>query len=127
MRSAASVGAAVRYNKDIVAGAPAQRLCGDLSDLKRAFNRGNYTRGLAFGQGKDFLSSDIQGHIGERVGMLEGCKKGGRYVFVRSGFSPRDGDGFKVIRGGKEEAGGGVWRSVYPAKKGGFFLPASAK
>lgn len=127
MRSAAYVGAAVRYYKDIFAGASEQELRGDLSDLKRTFNRGNYTRGLAFGQDKSFLSSDIQGHIGESVGVLCGCKKGAGYVFVRSSFLPRDGDGFKVIRGGKEEAGGGVWRSFYPTKPGGFYLPMSAK
>ncbi len=125
MRSAAYVGAAVRYYRDILDGTG--NLAEDLSDLKRTFNRGNYTKGYLFGQDQNLLSSAIQGHIGEAVGKLEGKDKSGRYLFVRSAFVPQDKDGFKIIRGGAEEVGGAAWHSSYPAGKGGFYLPFDAK
>ena len=122
MRSAAYVGAAVRFYRDILDGKNGEREQ-DFSDLKRAFNRGNYTRGLAFGQDETLISSSVQGHMGERVGYIERIEKNDKYTFIRSDFVPLDGDGFKVIREGKEEIGGGVWRSFYPRAKGGFCLP----
>ena len=60
----------------------------------------------------------MQGHIGERVGVLE--VKGGRY-FCRG--SARKGDGFKILRGGKE-AGGAVCAS---ADERGFYLSSESK
>lgn len=125
MRSAAYVGAAVRYYRDILDGTGDRAQ--DLSDLKRTFNRGNYTKGYLFGQDKNLLSPAIQGHIGEAVGKVEGKDKSGRYLFVRSTFVPQDKDGFKVVRGGAEEVGGALWRSGYPAAKGGFYIPFDAK
>lgn len=125
MRSAAYVGAAVKYYKDIFSGAQRGALSADLSDMKRAYNRGNYTSGYAFGQDKTLISSAVQGHIGERVGTVERCKKYAGYTFVRSAFSPRDGDGFKLLRVGKE-VGGAVYHAAAPHAEGGFLLPASA-
>ena len=124
MRSAAYVGAAVRYYKDVFSGAGEGVLASDLSDLKRAYNRGEYTAGYPFGQDKRLLSCEVQGHIGERIGEVSRGKKYAGYTFVRSAFTPRDGDGFKLLRAGRE-VGGAVYRASAPRAEGGFLLPAS--
>ena len=100
MRRPEYVAAAVRYYRGILDN------CGDtaarLSDLKRAYNRGNYTKGLVFGQDKRFLSTAIQGHLGEKVGVVKVIN--GQYL-VESRFIPQKGDGFKIIRDGEEIGG----------------------
>lgn len=103
MRRAEYVGAATRYYRSILDGASAQTLACALSDLKRTYNRGNYTKGLAFSQDKRFLSPKVQGHIGEKVGVVKVVN--GNYL-VESAFSPRQGDAFKILRDGKEVGGG---------------------
>lgn len=123
MRSAAYVGAAVKYYKDLLSCAGERELAGDFSDLKRAYNRGNYTRGYAFGQDKNLLSPFIQGHKGELVGCVSARQKNAKFTFIESAYAPSDGDGFKVIRGEKEELGGGEYRTGFPKEKGGFYLP----
>ncbi len=100
MRRAEYVGAAVRYYRAVLDGA--EKTERELSDLKRAYNRGNYTRGLAFGQDKRLLSTAVQGHIGEKVGVVKVV--GGKFL-VESAFKPRAGDGFKILRGGREIGG----------------------
>ena len=119
MRSAAYVGAAVRYYRGILDGNADGR---SLSDLRRAYNRGNYTRGYAFGQDKNLISAAVQGHMGEKVGVITGERKGS--LAVRSSFRPHEGDGFKLLRDGTE-AGGGVWSARQPAYEQGFTLPRS--
>lgn len=86
-----------------------------LSDLKRTYNRGNYTAGLAFGQDRRFLSSAVQGHIGEKAGVVK-VKNGQYFVECREKF--RAGDGFKVLREGKEVGGG----TFLKATERGFVL-----
>lgn len=127
MRSAAYVGAAVRYYKDLFSDAVQSTLRADFSDLKRAYNRGDYTRGYTFGQDKNLLSSSIQGHKGERVGYVSASQKNEKYTFFESVYTPSDGDGFKVIRRGAEELGGGEYHADYPKTRGGFFLKRNAK
>ncbi len=122
MRSPAYVGSAVSYYRGLLDGRSEQALSKAYSDLKRCFNRGNYTRGYAFGQDKNLLSDNIQGHIGEKVGVLTAMRGKDKYIFVKSSYSPADGDGFKVIRKGRAEVGGGVWRKYYPSARGGFYL-----
>ena len=119
MRSAAYVGAAVRYYRGILDGNADGR---SLSDLRRAYNRGNYTRGYALGQDKNLISAAVQGHMGEKVGVITGERKGS--LAVRSSFRPHEGDGFKLLREGTE-AGGGVWSARQPAYEQGFTLPRS--
>lgn len=126
MRSAAYVGAAVRYYKDILERAGEGTLKEDLSDLKRTFNRGDYTRGYAFGQDKNLLSRNIQGHKGEQIGRISSKQKNAKFTFVESDYIPADGDGFKVIRADREEIGGGEYRASFPSAKGGFFLPKNS-
>lgn len=117
MRRPEYVAAAVRYYKKIFTGQPAEY---ELSALKRTYNRGNYTKGLAFGQDKRFLSKSVQGHIGEKVGVVKVIN--GKY-YVESVEKFVAGDGFKILRGG-EEVGGGTFAF---ADKRGFYLSSRAK
>ena len=117
MRRGEYTAAAVQYYRAILCGDNAE---GALSRLKRAYNRGDYTAGLAFGQSSDFLSRKVQGHIGERVGFLTLEK--GKY-FCRSDFTAKSGDGFKILRKG-EEVGGAVFEK---SGAGGFYLSSNAK
>ena len=112
MRSAAYAAAAVEYYRALLAGQPSAEA---FSRLMRAYNRGGYTRGLAFEQDKTLLSRSVQGHIGERVGTLS--RRQGRW-FCASSFAAERGDAFKLLRGGKE-AGGARFAEE---GKGGFFL-----
>ena len=112
MRRKEYVGAAVRYYRQILDGALSQTA---FSDLKRTYNRGNYTKGLAFGQDKRFLSRAVQGHLGENVGVVKVEK--GRYL-VESRFSVKQGDAFKILRDGKE-VGGAAYAGSYAR---GFIL-----
>ena len=100
MRRAEYVAAAVRYYRAILDGE--NNTAEHLSDLKRTYNRGNYTKGLAFGQDKRFLSTAIQGHLGEKVGVVKVVNQA---YFIDSNFRPQKGDGFKIIRDGIEVGG----------------------
>lgn len=100
MRRAEYVAAAVRYYKALLGGS--QNVSAEISDLKRTYNRGNYTKGLSFGQDKRLLSTAIQGHIGEKVGVVKVMN--GKFL-VESKCKPRIGDAFKILRDGKEIGG----------------------
>lgn len=100
MRRAEYVAAAVSYYRSVLE--RDEERAQKLSDLKRTYNRGNYTKGLAFGQDKRFLSTAVQGHIGEKVGVVKVIN--GNYT-VESCFQPRSGDAFKILRDGKEVGG----------------------
>ncbi len=99
MRRKEYVAAAIQYYKAILNG---ENSSPALSDLKRTYNRGNYTKGLSFGQDKRFLSRAVQGHIGEKVGTVKVEK--GRFL-VESSFRAKQGDSFKILRDGAEVAG----------------------
>ncbi|MBQ9114306.1 MAG: U32 family peptidase [Clostridia bacterium] len=98
MRRPEYVGAAIRYYRSFLY--PHEKMGDELSALKRTYNRGNYTLGLAFGQTNSFLSTDVQGHIGERVGTIS--KIVGNKILVKGSLNPAKGDSFKVLRQGKE-------------------------
>lgn len=100
MRRPEYVAAAVKYYKNII---DANINNCDLSNLKRTYNRGNYTKGLAFSQDKSFISSAIQGHIGEYVGVISVQNK--KYICLSSQKFDT-GCGFKILRGGVEVGGG---------------------
>lgn len=102
MRRAEYVSAAVRYYRALIDKVSEKEKVNALSDLKRTYNRGNYTNGLAFGQDKRFLSTAVQGHIGEKIGVVKVIS--GNY-FVESVFKPTAGDAFKILREGKEIGG----------------------
>ena len=117
MRRSEYVAAAVKYYKNILNGILTET---DFSDLKRTFNRGNYTKGLAFGQDKSFISSAVQGHIGEFIGIIKVEK--GKYNCL-SKLSFRKGDSFKILRDGKEVCGADYDELV----KGGFSVSSATK
>ena len=99
MRRPEYVCAAIDYYKRLLKGENADK---ELSNLKRTYNRGNYTKGLAFGQDKSFISSQVQGHIGEFVGVVK--VENGKYLCdTNNKFS--EGDCFKILRDGKEVGG----------------------
>ena len=112
MRRPEYVAAAVNYYRAILCGGK-----GDISALRRTFNRGNYTRGLAFGQDKSFLSPAVQGHLGEYVGTVKIVN--GR-ALCESGQHFKRGDGFKILRSGSEVCGGAYDGDC----KGGFYIAA---
>ena len=126
MRSAAYVGAASRYYKHLLGGENAA-LKNDFSALTRAYNRGGFTRGYAFGQDGNLISSDVQGHKGEKIGTVASLSKNDKTAFVKSAYRPRIGDGFKVIRSGKKEICGGAYRENAFERKGGFWLPLTGE
>ncbi len=117
MRRPEYVSAAVKYYKKLLSGEEAE---GGLSALKRTYNRGNYTKGLAFGQDKSFISSAVQGHIGEFVGTV--TVENGKFI-VRTPTQFGEGDGFKILRGGTELCG-----AYYSARvKGGIELKSQTR
>lgn len=115
MRRAEYVGAAVKYYRNLLDCTGNNTK--NLSDLKRTYNRGNYTKGLAFGQDKRFLSPNVQGHLGEKVGVVK--VQNAKY-YVESLFRPQSGDSFKVLRDGKELGG-----AVYVKTEGKSFIVSS--
>lgn len=114
---AAYVAAAVSYYRALLDGKPAGEA---FSEMRRAYNRGDYTRGLAFGQDARLLSRDVQGHIGESIGEI--VRAQGKAYLCKSDYAAEQGDGFKVLRGGKEVGGA---RFSAPARDG--FLLTSPK
>lgn len=117
MRRPEYVSAAVNYWQKAINGTAT---AADFSALKRTYNRGNYTKGLAFGQDKSFVSSAVQGHIGEYLGMVSVVN--GKYL-CRSSERCAEGDGFKILRAGKEVCG-----AVYGGTdKNGFFIKSSTR
>lgn len=111
MRSAEYVYAATSYYRAIMDG---ER--GDLSALKRTYNRGDYTEGYAFGWNPSVRYPKENGHIGESVGKITASVRG--ESFVKSDYNPKTGDGFKVLKNG-EEVGG---TSRFREGKKGFYL-----
>lgn len=119
MRRAEYVAAAVSYYRAILdEKTDAFSQC--ISDLKRTYNRGNYTRGLTFGQDKKFLSPLVQGHMGEKIGVVKVIN--GKF-FVDTSFKPMEKDAFKILREGKEVGGAFVGKQ----DKRGFWLSTNAR
>lgn len=106
MRRVEYVAAAVRYYRALLDGGDEKKA---FQELRRSYNRGNYTVGLAFGQDKNFISDRVQGHIGEKIGVLVRDGKG----WLCRGAHGREGDGYKILRGG-EEVCGALFQSETP-------------
>ena len=117
LRRSEYAAAAVKYYKMLTEGKNADEA---FTCLKRAYNRGDYSEGLAFGQKINFLSRDVQGHIGQDVGEISLCKRG---YFCKSTFIPEKGDGFKILRAGKEV--GGATLSEFT--RDGFYLTSASR
>lgn len=80
----------------------------DILELKKLFNRGDYTLGY-FDDNKK-IYPNIQGHIGVPIGKVIGFKKGKRFNIIEliSKHKLTRGDGLKFIKNGKEIASIGV-------------------
>lgn len=118
MRRAEYVSASIHYYRSLIY--PWEKVGGELSALKRTYNRGNYTKGLAWGQEKNFLSTLIQGHIGEKIGQVKQIK--GNRLFVQGNLNPQKGDAFKILRNGEE-----VGSADYVGEKVTSLIPLSFK
>ncbi len=114
MRRSEYAAAAVSYYRALLGGEDGQE---ELSLLRRAYNRGDYTEGLAFGQKKDLHSRLVQGHIGERIGTVS--FRHGMPVCLTT-YAAEEGDGFKILREGREVGGASFREST----AGGFSLRA---
>jgi len=102
MRRAEYVYAAAKYYRNILDGKNS-----DISPLMRTFNRGNYTKGLAFGQDKNFLSTVAQSHIGEKIGTVR--KIVGQKIVVDLKENLSKGSAMKILHNG-EEVGNAVYK-----------------
>lgn len=121
MRRKEYVSAAVSYYRTLLDGnASEKNKAKAFSALKRTYNRGNYTKGLSFGQDKRFLSRAVQGHLGEKVGVVKVVN--GKYC-VESASLCSPNDAFKILRNGKEVGG-----AVFAKKEGrGFIISSKAR
>ncbi len=68
--------------------------------LIKSYNRGDYTKGLAFSQDKNFISSKIQGHKGYYIGKI--AKIISNKIILDSKHTFLEDDSFKIIRNGYE-------------------------
>ena len=118
MRRAEYVSASLNYYRSLLY--PHEKVGGELSALKRTYNRGDYTKGLGFVQDKKFLSTLVQGHIGEKVGSVKRVL--GSKIFVSGNLNPVKGDAFKILRDGKE-----VGSAESSGEKGRDGVPLNAK
>lgn len=97
MRSREYVYFASKFYKELLNG----NFDNDLyNNLKIAFNRGDYTKGLAFGQDKRFISSKIQNNKGLFIGKVKKVTKD--LLFLDKNAKFYNGDCFKIIRNGIE-------------------------
>ena len=99
MRNFEYVCAACDLYNDLLAGKEISRI--KFENLKRTYNRGGYTEGLAFGQTKNFISDKIQNHSGSVIAKVSSVK--GRELIL-SGIKHkiREGDCFKILTAGYE-------------------------
>lgn len=74
-----------------------------VSELKKAFNRGEFTCGYVYDDTKEIMSPKVQSNIGLSVGTVVSSDKRG--ITVRSDSELRDGDGLKLLCKGKEIGG----------------------
>ncbi|MBR3804522.1 MAG: U32 family peptidase [Clostridia bacterium] len=97
LRSKEYVYSAVKYYKGLLNGNNDKKL---YNALQVAFNRGNYTKGLAFGQTETFISDKVQNNLGLKVGSVS--KIIGDELKFDNKLSLVAGDSFKIIRNGYE-------------------------
>lgn len=92
----------------------------DYSALKRAYNRGNFTRGYNFEGSNDIMYGKVNGTIGESVGRVTESKRGLLTVELKGELNVKD--GVKIIFKG-EEIGGMSINSL--ERKGKYvFIPS---
>lgn len=77
-----------------------------VTELKKAFNRGEFTCGYIYDDTKAIMSPKVQSNIGVAVGRV--VASGKNSVTVRADEPLRDGDGLKFLYKGSEVGGLGV-------------------
>lgn len=79
----------------------------DISEMKRMFNRGGFSRGYAFSNKNQILYMRTQNNIGECVGEVTNCVKAKDYfkIEIKSDFSFINGDGVKIFENNAEKGG----------------------
>lgn len=87
----------------------------DYSALKRAYNRGNFTKGYNFETSKDIMYNKVNGNIGESVGKITECKKGKITADLYGKLNA--GDGVKILYKGEEVGGMSVDSVLRNGKK----------
>ncbi len=97
LRSKEYVYSAVKYYKELLNGNFNKDF---FNVLKVSFNRGDYTKGLLFGQKSDFISDKIQNNLGLNVGIIKNFNK--NEIFIDNINCFVVGDSFKIVRNGYE-------------------------
>lgn len=77
-----------------------------VSELKKAFNRGEFTCGYMFDDTKAIMSPKVQSNIGVPVGKV--TASGRNFVKIKAYRPLREGDGLKLLYKGEEAGGFGV-------------------
>lgn len=82
---------------------------GDVFDLKKVFNRGDYCQG--YFNDEKIIYPNIQGHKGVKIGKVDGVKRGKRFneILIKSSHKIAKGDGLKFILNNKEICSIGVF------------------
>ncbi len=86
-------------------------------ELKKAFNRGEFTCGYMFDDTKAIMSPKVQSNIGIPVGKVTGTAKNA--VNIKAYRPLREGDGLKLLYKGQEVGGFGV--KILSADKNGNY------
>lgn len=73
----------------------------DTTEIKKTFNRGDFTSGYPFGTAADIISDKIQNHKGLKVGLVGKLSQNDR-IIVETDETFDAGSGFKIIRNGYE-------------------------
>ena len=95
MRKESYVYYATCLYKDIISGKNPS-----ISPLTRTFNRGNYTRGLCFGQDENLISDKIQSHMGEVIGKIS--RVNGQNLTLLTNHKFAHSDAGKILSDGLE-------------------------
>ena len=74
-----------------------------LEMLRRAYNRGSFTKGYNFDSTKDLMSIDVQGNIGEYMGKVVKCANKTLYLSLDKELNLSD--GVKILNNGVEIGG----------------------
>lgn len=97
MRGKEYVSSAILYYKSLLNGKNDENL---FNNLKISFNRGDYTKGLAFSQDKNLISDKVQNNIGLEVGKIKSVYRD--TINFDSNIKFSVGDAFKILRNGVE-------------------------
>lgn len=99
MRSKEYVASSILYYKGLLSGVDDKDL---FNYLKISFNRGDYTKGLAFTQKSDFISDKIQNNKGLFVSKITKVDK--NFIYFSNDTNYLEGDSFKILSNGVEVA-----------------------